>query len=130
MRLIVASTNPVKVQSTEHGFTQMFPAETFTAEGIIVPSGVSNQPMSDEETLQGALNRASNARTAQPSAHYWVGIEGGCEEKHGELWTFAWVVALGLISPRHEGEGQGVRVLMGKARTGAFMLPQEVANLV
>jgi non-canonical (house-cleaning) NTP pyrophosphatase len=141
MHLIVASTNPVKVQSAKHGFTQMFPAETFTAEGISVPSGVSDQPMTDEETLQGALNRAINARAAQPSADYWVGIEGGCEEKHGELWTFAWVVVLGLASPRHEGYQwtepakvadvrQGVRVLMGKARTGAFMLPQEVANLV
>ena len=95
----------------------MFPSETFTAEGISVPSGVSDQPMTDTETLQGAFNRANNARTAHPDAHYWVGIEGGCEEKHGELWTFAWVVVLGAAS-------------VGKARTGAFMLPLEVANLV
>jgi inosine/xanthosine triphosphatase len=117
MHLIIASTNPVKIQSALHGFRQMFPAETFTAEGISVPSGVSDQPMSDDETLQGALNRASNARAAHPTADYWVGIEGGCEEKHGELWTFAWVVIL-------RGE------VIGKARTGAFMLPHEVATLV
>ncbi len=117
MHLIIASTNPVKVQSAKHGFTQMFPAESITAEGISLPSGVSDQPMTDNETLQGALNRASNARAAHPAADYWVGIEGGCEEKHGELWTFAWVVVL-------RGE------VVGKARTGAFMLPQEVAALV
>ncbi len=109
MKLIVASTNPVKIQSAKHGFQQMFPSETFTAEGISVPSGVSDQPMTDEETLQGALNRATNARTVQPSAHYWVGIEGGCEEKHSELWTFAWVVILGLNSPalRERARGEG-----------------------
>ncbi len=95
----------------------MFPLESYTLEGISVPSNVSDQPMTDEETLQGALNRAANIRAAHPTADYWVGIEGGCEEKHGELWTFAWVVVLqGGVS--------------GKARTGAFMLPQEVANLV
>jgi non-canonical (house-cleaning) NTP pyrophosphatase len=141
MKLIVASTNPVKIPSALNGFQQMFPSESFTVEGISVPSGVSDQPMTDEETLQGALNRASNIRAAHPTADYWIGIEGGCEEKHGELWTFAWVVVLGLNPPRHEGYqwtepakvadvGQGVRVVTGKARTGAFMLPQEVASLV
>ena len=129
MHLVIASTNPVKVQSAKHGFSQMFPAETITAEGISVPSGVSDQPMTDEETLRGALNRATNARAAHPTADYWVGIEGGCEEKHGELWTFAWVVVISSDSlPRWRGwVGEGVA---GKARTGAFMLPQEVATLV
>jgi len=137
MKLIIASANPVKIQSALHGFQQMFPAESFTVEGISVPSGVSDQPMTDEETLQGAFNRASNIRAAHPNADYWIGIEGGCEEKHGELWTFAWVVVLGSNSlPRLRGRaGVGVNelgegLLTGKARTGAFMLPQEVASLV
>ena len=144
MKLIVASTNPVKIQSALHGFTQMFPSGTFTVEGISVPSNVSDQPMTDEETLQGAINRATNARAAHPTADYWVGIEGGCEEKHSELWTFAWVVVVGSNSlPRLRAGGglserkeadvvrEGVNELLtGKARTGAFMLPQEVASLV
>ena len=117
MHLIIASTNPVKIQSTLHGFRLMFPSETFTAEGLSVPSNVSDHPMSDEETLQGARNRAANARVAHPKADYWVGIEGGCEEKHAELWTFAWIVIIQAD-------------VIGKARTGAFMLPQEVASLV
>ncbi len=129
MNIIIASTNPVKIQSTLVGFQEMFPAETFTAQGIGVASGVSDQPMSDDETLQGALNRAANARVRLPDADYWVGIEGGCEEKHGELWTYAWVVVLGIDSlPRLDESGAALKT--GKARTGAFMLPQEVANLV
>ncbi len=133
MKIIVASTNPVKIQSALHGFQQMFPAESFTVEGISVPSGVSDQPMTDEATLQGAINRAINIRTSHPTADYWVGIEGGCEEKHGELWTFAWVVVLGNSSPSRyteRGSGGEVNGVSGKARTGAFMLPQEVATLV
>ena len=115
--IVVASTNPVKIQSALAGFERMFAGEAFTARGVSVPSGVSDQPMSDEETLRGALQRAENARTAEPEADYWAGIEGGCEEKFGELWTFAWVVVLS-------------REQTGKARTGAFCLPREIAELV
>lgn len=119
--IVVASSNPVKIQAAQTGFEHMFPYDSFAARGVSVPSGVSHQPMTDEETLQGALTRATNARTADPHAAFWVGIEGGCEEKHGELWTFAWVVVLPAA--------QGVAA-SGKGRTGAFCLPREVAELV
>lgn len=129
MHIVVASNNPVKIQSALSGFQQMFPAESFTAGGISVPSGVKEQPMTDEETLQGALNRAANASSTQPTADYWVGIEGGCEEKHGELWTYAWVVVLGR-DPAPRRQWRDVDAISGSARTAAFRLPQEVAALV
>jgi inosine/xanthosine triphosphatase len=116
-QIVVASTNPIKIQSAVAGFKRMFPSEQFAARGISLPSGVSDQPMSDEETLRGALNRAQNARTALPDADYWVGIEGGCETRHGELMAFAWIV---IVSPAQTGKG----------RTGAFCLPREIADLV
>lgn len=115
--ILVASTNPVKIQTALNGFERMFPGESFQAGGVSVPSGVSAQPMTDEETLQGALNRAHNARAAAPDADFWAGIEGGCEEKHGELLAYAWVVVLS-------------RERTGMGRTGAFCLPGEVADLV
>jgi inosine/xanthosine triphosphatase len=115
--IVVASANPVKLQSALNGFRQMFPAETFTAEGCAVESGVSHQPMTDAETLQGALTRAEAARTVAPHADYWVGIEGGCELMGEELTAFAWVVVCS-------------RAQMGRARTGLFFLPQRVAELV
>ncbi|MBL8162727.1 MAG: inosine/xanthosine triphosphatase [Anaerolineae bacterium] len=116
-RLVVASTNPVKIQAALAGFRLLFPADAVHAEGVSVPSGVSHQPMSDEETLDGAHNRAVNVRAAVPGADYWVGIEGGIEEKHGEMLAFAWVVIL-------SAEGRGI------GRTGAFCLPTELADLV
>lgn len=129
MNIVVASNNPVKIQASLSGFQQIFLHESFTAQGISVPSGVSDQPMSDEETLQGALNRAANASNAVPDANYWVGIEGGCEQKLGQLWTFAWVVVLGMhpIPRRGWRDMEGV---FGSARTAAFRLPHEVAELV
>lgn len=116
-KVIIASKNPVKVQATRTGFSKMLPKMNFDFEGISVPSGVSDQPMSDEETLQGAKQRAVNAKTVQPDADFWVGIEGGISIE-GELMTaFAWIVILGK-----EGSGQ--------AKTGTFVLPQKIAKLV
>jgi len=115
--IVVASKNPVKIQAALDGFRKMFPDETFRAEGVSVPSDVSDQPMSDTETLQGALNRARNARVQTPQADYWVGIEGGCDEQQGALEAFAWVVVLS-------------RERTGRSRTGTFVLPAEVARLV
>ena len=57
VRVIVASTNPVKVGATESAFTRTFDGKAFIFEGVGVNSGVRDQPMTDEETLRGARNR-------------------------------------------------------------------------
>ena len=114
--IVVASINPVKILAALEGFKHMFPDQHFSATGVTVPSGVSDQPLSDQETLQGAMNRACTARDGHP-ADYWIGIEGGLELVHGEMECFAWIVVLS-------------RERMGKSRTATFFLPQEVSALV
>ena len=119
--IALASHNPVKIQATLNAFRRMFPGERFEVEGLTVSSGAPAQPMSDEETLQGAIQRAENAAAVLPEADYWVGIEGGVEDEDGEtaaaMVAFAWVVVR-----------SGDRV--SKARTGTFFLPAPVADLV
>lgn len=115
--VVVASTNPVKIQAVVNGFRRMFPQEAFQVQALSVPSGVSHQPASDAETLQGALNRARNAQNQASTADYWAGVEGGIQELNGDIAAFAWVV---ILSNR----------LLGKSRTGAFFLPPQVASLV
>ncbi|MBA4385397.1 MAG: inositol monophosphatase, partial [Anaerolinea sp.] len=46
----VASTNPVKLQAALDGFQRMFPRESFEIRTLKLPSTVSDQPMTDEET--------------------------------------------------------------------------------
>jgi len=116
--IVVASINPVKIQSALDGFRRMFPSEEFTAKGIGVPSGVSDQPMSDAETLQGARNRVANAQREIPDADYWIGLEGGVEDNGSELEVFAWMVVVSR-------EGR-----TGKGKTATFYLPEETARLV
>lgn len=117
MNITVASLNPVKIECARRGFERMFPGAAFEITGVNVPSGVSVQPIGSEETLQGALNRARNARELQPEADYWVGVEGGVENVGREMAVFAWVVVLS-------------KTQCGKGRTGTFFLPQAVAELV
>ncbi len=66
--IIVASTNPVKINAVLAGFRRMFPENSWTAQGLNVASGVADQPMGDEDTLTGARNRACAAREAAPEA--------------------------------------------------------------
>jgi len=116
--VVVASGNPVKVRSTEAGFRTMLPELELCFETVSVPSGVSDQPMSDEETHRGAGNRARAAELERPEANFWVGLEGGLEvDQAGGLFAFAWVVIRG-----------GSRC--GRSRTATFQLPETVAKLV
>lgn len=116
-QVIVASRNPVKIEAARLGFEKMFPTGHFKFQGISVPSGVSEQPMSNRETLDGARNRAKNARDARPEADYWVGIEGGIEPTGEDMEAFAWIVILS-------------KDLSGKARTSTFFLPPPVVQLI
>lgn len=116
-RIIVASKNPVKIQAALQGFQQMFPQTEFSAEGLSVPSGVADQPMTSDETLHGARNRAEGARQVLPDADYWVGIEGGVDETAHGMEVFAWVVVL-----------DGTRT--GESKTGTFFLPDEIVTLI
>ena len=61
--------------------------------------------------------RAKQAREGMPEANYWVGIEGGIEDTLDGMLTFAWVVVLD-------------QQRIGRSRSGAFLLPTKVADLV
>ncbi|MFA6602661.1 MAG: inosine/xanthosine triphosphatase [Candidatus Shapirobacteria bacterium] len=117
-KVIVASTNPVKIKAVELGFKRMFPNVDFNIIGVSAPSGVSDQPLSEEETLTGAKNRVQSARKLVNVADFWVGVEGGTKESGKDLVAFAWIV----IESKNNQVGQG--------RTGSFFLPSQVARLI
>jgi len=53
-----------------------------------------------------------------PRADFFVGIEGGIEEKNFEMEAFAWIV---IKTKENE---------FGKGKTGTFFLPPQVAELI
>ena len=140
-KIAVASSNPVKLQAARNGFARMFPEEKFEASSTSVASGVSRQPRSDEETRQGARNRAAKAREAVPEADFWIGIEGGIGPGGGETGGEESAgMAAGLTAGMTAGLTAGLTAFAwvvihskdqtGESRTGAFFLPQAVAELV
>ena len=116
-KVIIASKNPVKINATQKAFERVFPTEDFEFIGLQVPSFVSNQPMSDEETLEGAINRAENAKLARKDADFWVGIEGGIETDGIDMDAFGWMI---ILSEKR----------FGQARSCTFPLPPYVARAV
>jgi inosine/xanthosine triphosphatase len=74
-RVVVGSQNPVKVNAIQVIF------KTYEVTAKDVPSGVSLQPFSDEETMQGAITRAFYAKRY---GEIGIGLEGGvCETPFG-----------------------------------------------
>ncbi|KAG8411171.1 hypothetical protein J3459_016567 [Metarhizium acridum] len=127
--VIVASENPVKIGAARDGFSRMFPGVAFDVRATSVPSGVPDQPSTDQETLQGALNRARNARAAEPNADYWVGLEGGVDDagpahREAPMQSFAWIAVIG------KGGEEGSPERVGKARTATYYLPRQTATLL
>jgi inosine/xanthosine triphosphatase len=116
-KVMIASKNPVKIQSVKNGFEKMFPEQDFEFTGIPTPSGVADQPISNSETFLGAKNRANTIFAKFKDADFHVGIEGGIEQFENEMEAFAWIF---IIS----------KDKYGKARTGTFFLPNEVVNLI
>jgi non-canonical (house-cleaning) NTP pyrophosphatase len=57
MKIIIGSKNPAKNQAVKNAF----PEKNVEFVSLDIPSGVSEQPFSDEETITGAKNRAVNA---------------------------------------------------------------------
>jgi inosine/xanthosine triphosphatase len=99
-RVVVGSTNPVKVAAVQAVFARCAPGTL--AIGMEVASGVPDQPWGDDETRAGALQRALAAIGADPQAQFGVGLEGGVvREASGQVRSCAWAVIVdraGVVS--------------------------------
>ncbi len=117
MRLVVVgSTNPVKIAAARAVITAAWPDAV--VEGVSVASTVSDQPFGDDETIRGALARATAARAAR-DAVLGVGLEGGVvEESDGSMRTCAWAVVV---------DAEGRRGVGGSL---AMPLPERVATMI
>ncbi|MFB7139150.1 DUF84 family protein [Gottfriedia sp. NPDC056225] len=83
MKITIGSLNPTKVGAVQNVF------KDFSVSGIKVPSNVSDQPLTDLETMNGAVNRAHNARLARGS-DIGIGLEGGVIIENDKLFLCNW----------------------------------------
>jgi inosine/xanthosine triphosphatase len=117
MKVLVGSKNPIKLAATKAGFETVFTNETLGFEAFEAPSGISVQPMTDEETLTGAKNRVKYLREKYPEADFYAGLEGGIHIWDAIPYSFAWVAVAS-------------KDRISCSRTASFPLPQEVMKLI
>lgn len=85
MRIAVGSGNPVKRDAVAEALPDA------TVESVSVESGVSEQPWGDEETIEGARNRAQRSRGDDHDLG--VGLEGGVARHGDHLFLVMWAAA-------------------------------------
>ncbi len=112
----VASSNPVKLEATRIGAGRVF--DDIAVVAASGNSAVSEQPVGDDETQRGAVQRARGALAARPAADFGAGLEGGVIERADGLYCTAWCA----IADR--------RGAIGLGSAGCFLLPRRVAELV
>ena len=115
LTVAVGSQNPVKVNSVKDAFVKNFPeAAEVEVYGYNVASGVPDQPWGEQETRQGALNRAENCLGAHCLAHggsmpdFAVGLEGGVMDES--------------LAQQHSGSAARRRKSTSPSRSGASPL--------
>lgn len=116
MKIVVASKNPVKIQASKKAFEAVFKTEVELIT-LDVASGVSEQPKTDKESLQGALNRAKAAREQIKDADYYIGLEAGIEDSSEGMMSFSWQVILSQEK-------------ISKIKTQTIFLPESLADLI
>ena len=79
MKIVVGSENPTKIHAAKMAFMKAFPNEPLEVVGVKVSSGVPDQPQGQNQTIEGAINRAKRALEQTPDADFGVGEEGGMQ---------------------------------------------------
>ncbi|AZU63640.1 DUF84 family protein [Neobacillus mesonae] len=110
MKVIIGSKNPAKIAAVKNSFSE----QQIEFSSLDIPSGVSGQPFSDEETIKGAINRAAGA-LREGNGDIGIGLEGGVQETSQGLFICNWgALAAKGMEP----------IIAGGSR---ILLPEEVA---
>ena len=112
MKVVVGSTNPIKIQAVTEAFQEVF--GEVEVRGMNVDSKVADQPFK-KEVIEGAVNRAESAVMC-PGVDFGVGIEGGIMQLGGRWYNLGFVT----IIDRKGGMGTGT--------SGWFECPTPILN--
>lgn len=83
--IAIGSTNPIKIQAVKNALEN----ENIRVVPCSAVSNVRPQPLSDEETLQGAINRAADC-LEKTNADLAIGLEGGAILFQNQVYLCHW----------------------------------------
>ena len=100
---MIGSKNPTKIKAVQEVFLKD------VVKSMDVPSDVNPQPFSDEETRQGAINRAFRCMESGPDV-IGVGLEGGVMYVDSKMFLCNWGA---LVTPnRKTYTASGARIAL------------------
>jgi inosine/xanthosine triphosphatase len=132
MHIFIGSTNPIKINAVITAASETWP--DVIVQGFSTHSGISEQPLSDEETRQGARNRAVSAlhsglekTTVDTMTALGVGLEGGVFiDKDNIMWSTVWIAVTDVTGEFWESNGARFKVpeiVANQIRSGGEMGP-------
>lgn len=128
MKVAIGTKNPAKINAVERGFLTMWPDTQFEFVGVPVESGVSDQPMSDEEGIKGATTRATSALQEQSDADFGVGLEGSIRKTNDTWFATAWIVVVDKSGKK--GVGAAPTVMIPQKLAGQMLAGEEMKVVI
>jgi inosine/xanthosine triphosphatase len=128
--IAVGSTRKPKVEAVREALAEFGPSLSSTAEieiaAVEVPSGVRHTPLTREDIMAGARQRAEAlvelARAKKEAWNYFVGLEGGLDvvREGSTRWVFleSWAYVTDVAGRSAFGQ------------SGAVVLPERLAKIV
>lgn len=92
LEVVVCTENKAKLQAVEDVFSEVYSDINITGEKF--PSNVSEQPSTESQGIEGALNRAKNAKEKYPDADFYVGMEGYVDSNNYGMFLGGMVVIM------------------------------------
>lgn len=119
----IGSKNPAKIKAVK----RLCDPLGFEVLAVDVPSGVSDMPMSDEETKQGAIHRAKAVLDVS-QADFGVGLEGGVMDIGGSMYLCNW----GAFAHRdgHIYTASGARIVLEEALAEGVRSGKELGDVI
>jgi len=121
MKIAIGTLNPAKINPTKKVLSNFFSDVEFV--GINVSSNVSEMPLTNEEMIEGAINRAKNA-LKKIDADYGVGLEGGVYNTNYGMFLAGWVAIINKDGKI--GLGSGPRMLLPNKVKKAMLKGEEL----
>lgn len=119
MNIVIGSKNPTKIKAVE----EVFPEAYIYSKDV--SSKVSAQPFSDEETKEGAINRAKQCATKDTIG---IGLEGGVMYVRDELYLCNWGA---LVSEDNQVyTASGARILLPREINESLKSGKELGDIM
>jgi inosine/xanthosine triphosphatase len=116
MKIVISTENKAKVQAVKEVLESVWNDIMIIAEKF--PSDISEQPVTEQEGIEGAVNRIKNSKEKYSDADYYIGMEGFVDSNEYGMFLAGAVVIENNIGDR----GVGV--------SGKIQLPDDIKTKI